>query len=139
MRIETRHELHAPPESVRQWMERPGALVRLTPPGLGGPENPDDGGARAGRLVPVRLGPAVLPDALRPRWLLRHAEDARSGDGGEELRFVDRQVRGPWRTWHHEHAVEAAEAGTTMADRLEIELPRGLSSLETLEIGRAHV
>lgn len=132
MRIETRHELHAPPESVRQWMERPGALVRLTPPGLGGPENPDDGGARAGRLVPVRLGPAVLPDALRPRWLLRHAEDARSGDGGEELRFVDRQVRGPWRTWRHEHAVEAAEAGTTMADRLEIELPRGLSSLETL-------
>ena len=130
MRIETRHELPAPAESVRQWMERPGALVRLTPPGLGGPESPGDGGTRSGRLVPVRLGPAVLPGSLRPRWLLRHAEDARSSGGGEELRFVDQQVRGPWRAWRHEHAVDASEGGATMTDRLEIELPRGLSALE---------
>ena len=107
----------------------PRCPVRLTPPGLGGPENPDDGGARAVGSSPS-AGPPC-PDAPPPRWLLRHAEDARSGDGGG-VALVDRQVRGPRRTWHHEHAVEAAEAGTTMADRLEIELPRGLSALETL-------
>lgn len=127
MRIESRHTLAATAAEVRVWMERPGALVRLTPPGLGGPEDPRAGGTEAGRLVAVRLGPAVLPAPLRPRWLLRHAEDHRPGDEAAALRFVDQQMKGPWRTWRHEHAVLEENGRAVMADRLEIEPPRALA------------
>ena len=38
-------------------------------------------------------------------------------------RFVDRQVRGPYRWWHHEHRFEATPHGTRVIDRVEF-LPR---------------
>jgi ligand-binding SRPBCC domain-containing protein len=34
-------------------------------------------------------------------------------------RFVDRQVRGPYRWWVHEHRFEPADGGTLMTDRVE--------------------
>ena len=40
--------------------------------------------------------------------------------------FVDRQVRGPYRLWHHTHTFEDAGRGATrMTDRVEYELPMG--------------
>ncbi|MEP6593151.1 MAG: CDP-paratose 2-epimerase, partial [Acidobacteriota bacterium] len=38
-------------------------------------------------------------------------------------RFVDRQLIGPYRWWHHEHRFEAAEDGTRVIDHVEF-LPR---------------
>lgn len=38
-------------------------------------------------------------------------------------RFVDRQIAGPYRWWHHEHRFEAADAGTRVIDHVEY-LPR---------------
>ena len=35
------------------------------------------------------------------------------------VRFVDRQVRGPYRWWHHEHRFEPAGAGTRGIDHVE--------------------
>jgi ligand-binding SRPBCC domain-containing protein len=35
------------------------------------------------------------------------------------VRFVDRQVRGPYRWWHHEHRFEAAGQGTRVLDHVE--------------------
>ena len=67
MRIETRHHLENPQEEVSAWLDRPGALTRLTPPGLASAEDPAEGGTGQGRLVGVRLGPALLPQPLRPR------------------------------------------------------------------------
>jgi uncharacterized protein (TIGR01777 family) len=109
---------------VSAWLERPGALTRLTPPGLATAEAPAEGGTRADRLVGVRLGPGVLPTPLRPRWLLRHAEQE------TPTWFVDQQVRGPFRTWRHEHRLEEGPTGTIVHDRLEIELPRHLERWE---------
>ena len=124
MRIETRHHLEHPRDEVSAWLERPGALTRLTPPGLATAEDPAEGGTGQGRLVGVRLGPALLPQPLRPRWLLRHA-------GAEPpFDFADQQVRGPWRTWRHEHAVEESGSGAAVHDRLEVELPRRLERWE---------
>ena len=34
-------------------------------------------------------------------------------------RFVDRQLRGPYRLWHHEHQFEEVEGGTNVIDRVE--------------------
>ncbi|MBX3355668.1 MAG: SRPBCC family protein [Phycisphaeraceae bacterium] len=35
------------------------------------------------------------------------------------LRFVDRQIRGPYRWWWHEHTLEPHPEGTLMRDRVE--------------------
>ena len=38
-------------------------------------------------------------------------------------RFVDEQVRGPFRWFRHEHLFEAKEAGTLMTDRVSFQAP----------------
>ena len=34
-------------------------------------------------------------------------------------RFVDRQLRGPYRLWHHEHRFEERDGGTNVIDEVE--------------------
>lgn len=41
-------------------------------------------------------------------------------------RFVDVQVKGPYRHWWHEHRFMAQDGGTLMRDRVEYELPFGM-------------
>lgn len=40
-------------------------------------------------------------------------------------RFVDTQLRGPYRKWVHEHRFQACPFGTDMVDRVEYEIPAG--------------
>jgi hypothetical protein len=40
-------------------------------------------------------------------------------------RFVDIQVRGPYRSWRHEHIFEPIADGTRVHDRVQYELPFG--------------
>ncbi len=40
-------------------------------------------------------------------------------------RFVDRQLRGPYRLWHHTHSFESCSQGTVMRDRVRYALPLG--------------
>jgi ligand-binding SRPBCC domain-containing protein len=40
-------------------------------------------------------------------------------------RFVDEQVRGPYRRWHHEHTFENHPDGTLVGDRVEYAVPGG--------------
>ena len=37
--------------------------------------------------------------------------------------FIDEQVRGPYRSWHHEHRFEPTERGTRIIDELTYEVP----------------
>ena len=40
-------------------------------------------------------------------------------------RFVDEQVRGPFRSFHHEHLFEALDGATRMVDRIRFDTPLG--------------
>ena len=40
-------------------------------------------------------------------------------------RFVDTQVRGPYRLWHHTHEFLQTEGGTLMIDRIAYQMPLG--------------
>ncbi|MDO5662379.1 MAG: TIGR01777 family oxidoreductase [Brachybacterium sp.] len=147
MRFEHTTRLDHPHDEVIDWHERPGALVRLTPPGLGGPEDPFAGGMEEGTRVTVRMGPPVLPGSLRPRWVLRHAQHERTEDS---LVFEDRQVTGPFGLWHHRHEIladtgqggarqegaDGAGGATLLRDRIDLELPAPLAGQEAAVTGQ---
>lgn len=40
-------------------------------------------------------------------------------------RFVDRQVRGPYRLWHHEHCFSECDGGTLVVDHIDYRVPGG--------------
>src|SRR5699024_870900 len=49
------------------------------------------------------------------------------------------QVRGPLRTWRHEHEIlPGADGGTEIHDSIELELPRRLERLEPLAASQVH-
>ena len=41
------------------------------------------------------------------------------------VRFVDTQLRGPYRLWHHTHTFEAKDGGTLCRDRVRYRVPGG--------------
>lgn len=53
-------------------------------------------------------------------------------------RFVDVQLRGPYRLWRHTHEFAAEGAGTRMNDRVEYQLPLGPlgSAAHAIFVGR---
>ena len=53
------------------------------------------------------------------RWLTR-IEEWHPGRS-----FVDAQIRGPYRLWHHTHTFEQAAGGTLVRDRVRYALPLG--------------
>lgn len=149
MRIERVSELNHPVSTVVDWMQHPGALVRLTPPGLATLEDPAVGGLEEGRVVAVRLGPSALPMRLRPRLVMRYeqshlprgpvqdhpeaspyrsADDTARALADPVARFVDRQLRGPLRSVRHERRIaalpvtpEAPDGRTAIAETVEVE------------------
>jgi ligand-binding SRPBCC domain-containing protein len=70
---------------------------------------------RAGALIQYRL--RLL--GLGFSWLTR-IELFEPGN-----RFVDVQVRGPYRSWRHSHEFADAPGGTLVRDRVEYQLPLG--------------
>jgi ligand-binding SRPBCC domain-containing protein len=74
---------------------------------------------------PIEMGPGTLIEyrlelhRIPIRWLTR----IESWLPGES--FVDAQVRGPYRVWHHTHTFEAHERGTLVRDRVRYALPLG--------------
>lgn len=75
---------------------------------------------------PVHLAPGALIQyrlelhRIPIRWLTR----IETWVAGE--RFVDVQIRGPYRLWHHTHTFEAHDGATLVRDRVRYALPLGL-------------
>lgn len=70
---------------------------------------------RAGTLIDYKLRVRGIP--LRWRTLIREWEPP--------FRFVDEQLRGPYRLWIHEHTFEEREGGTLAKDLVRYAVPGG--------------
>ncbi|HEY6398809.1 MAG TPA: SRPBCC family protein, partial [Solirubrobacteraceae bacterium] len=70
---------------------------------------------RAGTLIEYRLSVHGAP----LKWISRIEAWERNRS------FVDRQVRGPYRLWHHTHEFVALGEGTLVRDRVRYAIPLG--------------
>jgi ligand-binding SRPBCC domain-containing protein len=108
--------LPRPPEDAFQFFSDAFNLEAVTPPWLGfrvvtpGPIEMGEG-----TLIEYRLRLHRVP----VRWLTRIEV------WDPPRRFVDVQVRGPYRYWHHTHSFEPADGGTLMRDEVRYEIPYG--------------
>ena len=108
------------PEEVFPFFADAGNLEAITPPWLGfHVVTPRPIEMRPGALIEYRLRLHRLPIA----WLTRieewDADPARP-------RFVDMQLTGPYRLWHHTHEFRPhPEGGTLMTDTVRYALPYG--------------
>ena len=124
--MESRQWLPRPIEEVFTFFADAGNLARLTPPSMGFRVlTPTPIELRVGTLSDYRLRVAGVPIRWRARinvWEPPH-------------RFVDEQLRGPYRFWLHEHTFESKDGGTLIGDRVEY-APIGGSLAEKLFVGR---
>jgi ligand-binding SRPBCC domain-containing protein len=108
--------IRKPVEEVFAFFSEPRNLQAITPSWLDfAIVNPADIVMREGALIDYRLRLHGLP--LRWRSRIRAWEPPR--------RFVDEQVKGPYRLWVHEHTFESAAGGTTVRDRVDYAVPGG--------------
>ena len=116
------HHLHAsqliarPIDEVFAFFARPENLGRITPPAMGFQQLSTDFAMRPGLEIDHRIRP--LP-GVPMRWRSRietydppHA-------------FSDVQVRGPYRSWEHQHRFTSVDGGTLIEDDVAYELPLG--------------
>jgi ligand-binding SRPBCC domain-containing protein len=101
---------------VYEFFSRARNLEVLTPPFLSfSVLTPEPIEMRSGTLIDYRLRLHGLP--MRWRTLIETWEPGQ--------RFVDRQLRGPYKLWHHTHEFQAVDGGTIVADRVRYEIPLG--------------
>jgi ligand-binding SRPBCC domain-containing protein len=105
-----------PPSDVFEFYAEAGNLERITPAWLG---------FRVVTAQPIEMRPGALIEyrltlhRVPVRWLTRIEE----WEPGE--RFVDVQVKGPYRLWHHTHTFEARNGDTIVRDEVRYALPLG--------------
>src|SRR5205085_11412661 len=68
---------------------------------------------RVGTLIDYRLRIRGIPVSWRTRITAWKPPQ----------RFVDEQLRGPYRLWRHEHEFEARDGGTLVRDRVKYAVP----------------
>jgi ligand-binding SRPBCC domain-containing protein len=101
---------------VFQFFARATNLEQITPPWLRFQVlTPEPIAMGTGTLIDYRLRVRGVPLSWR----------SRIDDWRENKRFVDRQLRGPYRLWHHTHEFEPVEDGTLVRDRIDYALPFG--------------
>jgi ligand-binding SRPBCC domain-containing protein len=115
-RLDREQLVHAPPEEVFGFFSRARNLEELTPPWLRfSVLTPEPIEMRTGALIEYRLRVRRVP----LHWISR-IEEWQPG-----RRFVDRQVRGPYRHLRHTHEFAADPRGTLIRDSVDYELPLG--------------
>lgn len=111
-----RSVLPAGAAEVFAWHERPEALRALLPSSRFLSILRQTGGVRDGARVVFAVGLG----RLRIVWEAVHYGYV------EGAQFCDEQVRGPFRTWHHTHVVQAlGEGQSVLEDRIDFAVPGG--------------
>lgn len=117
-RLEREQFLPHPVEQVFAFFAEARNLERLTPSWLSFQVlTPEPIEMKVGTLIDYRLRIHGLPLRWRSRieeWVPGQA-------------FIDRQVRGPYRLWHHRHSFEARDGGTAVRDVVDYALPWGFA------------
>lgn len=114
--IQRRQKVAWPIERVFGFFANAGNLDRLTPPWLNFQvRTPQPITMQAGARIEYTIRWRGLPI----RWLTE-IEEWTPGK-----RFVDVQVRGPYRLWHHTHRFEAVRDETVLEDEVRYALPLG--------------
>lgn len=115
--LQTEMTLDRPVDQVFAFFARPENLAKITPPWL-----------RFRILTPSPI-PMATGTRIRYRiWLgpIPMAWDSEITGYQDGARFVDEQVRGPYRSWKHTHAFLPLDGGRTLVrDRVEYVLPLG--------------
>lgn len=76
------------------------------------------------RGTPVDVGTTI---SYRIRWLgIPISWVSRIDESERNRRFVDVQIRGPYRFWRHEHRFDERNGQTLMRDTVRYELPLGV-------------
>lgn len=115
-RLERVQFVPRPVEEVFAFFSRAENLERLIPPWL-------SLRLHARRPIAMERG-ALLDYTLRlSKVPLRWRTLIATWEPGQ--RFVDVQLRGPYRHWRHEHVFKAVAGGTRLCDIVEYELPFG--------------
>jgi ligand-binding SRPBCC domain-containing protein len=114
--LEREQFIARPLDEVFEFFARASNLERITPPWLSfSLQTPEPEQMQAGTLISYRLRLHGLP----LRWVSRIEE----WEPGRQ--FVDLQLRGPYRRWHHRHRFESVDGGTKVTDQVHYELPLG--------------
>jgi ligand-binding SRPBCC domain-containing protein len=115
-RLEREQLVRAPRSAVFEFFSAAENLERLTPPFLKFQIlSPLPIEMRAGQHIEYRIALGFVP----MRWLTEITE------WQPATHFVDEQLRGPYRYWHHLHEFSDAPDGTLMRDVVDYELPLG--------------
>jgi ligand-binding SRPBCC domain-containing protein len=104
-----------PHEEVFAFFSDPDNLARITPPWLGFRMRTPRQEMRQGLRIAYRIRPLGVPQRWRSEITLWDPPH----------RFVDEQVRGPYRSWHHLHEFHAVDGGTEIRDTVRYTLPLG--------------
>lgn len=74
---------------------------------------------------PIRMAPGTLIEYRLRLHVVRLPWISRIEDWKEDRSFVDRQVHGPYRLWHHRHEFIPHAGGTVVRDVVHYALPLG--------------
>jgi ligand-binding SRPBCC domain-containing protein len=108
--------LPQPRAKVFEFFSNPGNLDRLTPAWLNfAILTPATSQIKAGMLLDYRLRIRGIP--------IRWQSEIAAWD--PPRRFVDRQTKGPYSLWVHEHTFEDGDNGTWVGDNVEYAVPGG--------------
>jgi ligand-binding SRPBCC domain-containing protein len=116
-KLEREQRISRPLPEVFDFFARAGNLERITPPWLRFQILDEPDPVQTGSRISYRLRLHGLP--LRWVSVIEEFEPERA--------FVDQQIRGPYRLWHHRHEFAPDGAGTIIRDRVRYALPFGVA------------